>query len=92
MAACACLPEHVVAHRCSYNKLLTLPTGLAQRNVAPGLAYVSFILRPIARTYGDIFLDAMPMACLRGLCYPFQEHVAGKRDLLHNTNDAERHL
>lgn len=30
IAACACLSEHVVADGCSYNKLLTLPTGLAK--------------------------------------------------------------
>ena len=30
IAACACLSEHVVAHGCSYNKLLTLQTGLAK--------------------------------------------------------------
>ena len=30
IAACACLSEHVVAHGCSYNKLLTLPTGLTK--------------------------------------------------------------
>ena len=30
IAACACLSEHVVAHGCSYNKLLTLPIRLAK--------------------------------------------------------------